>query len=235
MEFAHWIGAGLFVQLALVCYVLGLLTRNELLLRALLLAGTAFYIIYYYFIGDAPLWDAILASVAIGVANLSVLIAILRERSTLGMSAAMLELYTRFPTLNPGQFRKIIARAEIEALNEAKQLCQEGLPQTNLYLVADGSVTVQRDGQEFEVGAGNFIGEIAFLIATPATATVITNPGCRIATWDRARLEAFLSRRPEINHAFRAMINTDVARKLSLSLPQDAAQHASEPMQTKAS
>jgi len=235
LEYLNWVGAGLFVQLALVCYVLGLLTRNELLLRALLLVGTTFYIVYYYFIGDAPLWDAILASVAIGVANLSVLIAILRERSTLGMSAAMLELYLRFPTLNPGQFRKIIAHAKIEDLNEPRQLCEQGQPQTNLYLVADGSVTVRRDGQEFQVGAGNFIGEIAFLIATPATATVITNPGCRIATWDRARLEAFLAGRPEINHAFRAMINTDVARKLSLSLPQTAVQQASEPVQTKAS
>ena len=49
------------------------LTRNELLLRALLLVGTFCYIVYYYFISDAPLWDAIWASLVIGIANLFML------------------------------------------------------------------------------------------------------------------------------------------------------------------
>ena len=229
MEIADWIGAGLFVHLALICYVSGLLTRDELWLRVLLLFGTAFYIIYYYFIGDTPLWDAILASLAIGVANLYVLIAILRERSTYGMSAEMLKLYERFSTLNPGQFRKIIAHAEIIEHDRPAELCHEGAPQTNLYLVADGHVTVARNGQMFEVGAGNFVGEISFLIGTPATATVNTTKGARIATWDRKRLETLLARKPEIDHAFRALINTDVARKLSLSVPQSAAPQTKSP------
>jgi len=52
--------AEIFVYGALLFYVLGFLFRDELWLRGLLFVGTIFYILYYYFAAQSPLWDAIL-------------------------------------------------------------------------------------------------------------------------------------------------------------------------------
>lgn len=52
VDFSYLGTAGVFVQLALLFFVMGLLTRNELGLRLLLLIGSMFYITYYYHVTD---------------------------------------------------------------------------------------------------------------------------------------------------------------------------------------
>ncbi|MEN0041309.1 MAG: hypothetical protein AAF764_08210, partial [Pseudomonadota bacterium] len=47
-------------------YALGLLTRNQILLRLLILFGTGFYIAYYYLAPSMPLWEAIIWSCILG-------------------------------------------------------------------------------------------------------------------------------------------------------------------------
>jgi hypothetical protein len=61
-----------FVHLAVLCYVLGLLTREKLMLRSFLLLGSYFSMLYYY-IADSPLWEEIAASILIATANLPVI------------------------------------------------------------------------------------------------------------------------------------------------------------------
>lgn len=68
---------GLLVNAAMVLHVAGFAIGGRVLLRGLTLLGTGFYVAYYAVVADAPLWDAILASLAIGAANL---IGLLRER-----------------------------------------------------------------------------------------------------------------------------------------------------------
>ena len=108
MDWSVFFSVGIFVHLALLFYVLGFLVRDELWLRGLILIGSGFYILYYYYASATPLWDAIFASAVIGLVNISMMVVIVRERSTIGMNAEMLLLYESFPTLSPGQFRRII-------------------------------------------------------------------------------------------------------------------------------
>jgi len=159
VDTAYLFSASVFVQLALLCYVLGLLARNELLLRGLLLMGTGFYILYYYFISDAPLWDAIWTSAVIGAANLLMMGVILYERSTIGMSPELLKLYQSFSTLNPGQFRKIMRHATWVTAEEEHQICAQGVRSDYLYLVSSGDMLLRSDGFDARIGSGNFIGE----------------------------------------------------------------------------
>lgn len=116
----------LFAQLALLFYVLGFLTRDELILRALVLAGTFFYVLYYYTVADAPLWEAITGSLAIAAANIYSCFVIIRERSTFGMSDEMLDLYSRFNTLTPGHFRKVMKGSTWWKATEDTPLLTEG-------------------------------------------------------------------------------------------------------------
>ena len=61
-----------WVHLASSLYVIGFWIRDQLLLRSMVLLGTIFYIIYYYYAAEIPLWNAILWSGILGVVNLYV-------------------------------------------------------------------------------------------------------------------------------------------------------------------
>ena len=227
MDMSYLFSAGIFVQLALLFYVLGLLARNELLLRGLILVGTLCYIIYYYFISDAPLWDAIWASSVIGLTNLFMILVILREKSTIGMTTEMLALYRSFPTLNPGQFRKIMKHADWVTAEADTQLCTRGVRLEFLYVVSAGEVILRREGQDATISAGNFIGEISFLLNGPATADVIAPAGVEYVRWNRDRLIAQMNKSTRLSNAVSALFNKDIAQKLSVSWPEAEINHAS--------
>ncbi|MEW9918604.1 hypothetical protein AB2B41_03245 [Marimonas sp. MJW-29] len=208
-----------FVHLATVCYVLGLLTRKELVLRVFLLLGTTFYILYYFHITDTPLWDAIVASLLIGTANLIVIFRIFRERSTWGMSEEMLGLYRSFPNFNPGQFRRMMARAEIIRDCPETTLLEEGVAPGKLYLTITDGFVVSRGTQHAGIGPGTFLGEVSFLLGGPATAHVAARRGNSYVVWDTARLARLMDKSPAMANAITVLLSKDVARKLAGSFP----------------
>jgi hypothetical protein len=207
------------VHLATICYVLGLLTRNELLLQYFVIAGSIFYILYYYFIADAPLWEAIGASVLIGLANLPVIYLIFRERSTLGMSEKMLTLYRSFPIFNHGQFRKMMKRAHIVEASEQTPLLQQNVMLTHLYLTITDGFFLARDTQNAALGPGNFLDEISFLSDGAATATVVAKPGSSDVEWELSALRYMMNSSPTMTSAISVSLNKDIARKLAVSFP----------------
>ncbi|MEP5730076.1 MAG: hypothetical protein ABJL67_11985 [Sulfitobacter sp.] len=209
-----------FVHIATLCYVAGLLTRRELLLRMFLLVGTAFYILYYYNIAENPLWEAIGTSVLIGSANVPVIYRIFQERSTWGMPEDMLSLYRAFPNFNPGQFRKLMSRAEIIHQQDAdRMLLEQGVTPRYLFLTTTDGFILQRNGQNAELGPGNFLGEISFLLGGAATATVIARPGTSYVSWDLDDLRHLMAKSEPISNAVSVLLNRDVARKLAVSFP----------------
>lgn len=219
VDMSYLFSAGIFVQLALLFYVLGLLTRNELLLRVQILIGTSCYILYYYFIGDTPLWDAIWASCVIGAANLFMIAVILWEKSTVGMSPQMRALYGSFPTSNPGQFRKIMKSATWITAEQDTQICERGVHLEHLFLIASGNAVLSQNGRNYEIGHGNFIGEISFLIGGPASADVIAPKGTEYVRWERDTLREHMKKSTRMSNAISAMFNLDIAHKLARSGP----------------
>lgn len=211
--------AKVFVLLATLCYVSGLLTRRELPLRFLLLSGTSFYILYYYNVAEEPLWEAIFTSTLIGLSSLPVIYRIFRERSTFGMSDEMLTLYRSFPSFNPGQFRKMMKIGRIVETKEATILLQQGVMPTHLYLTITDGFTLKRDTQDAELGPGNFLGEISFLLGGAATATVTAQPGTSYVAWELGRLQYMMENSPTMANAISVLLNKDVARKLAISFP----------------
>lgn len=208
-----------FVHIATICYILGLLTRNELVLRTFLLIGTAFYILYYYYIAETPLWEAIATSVLIGSANIPVIYRIFRERSTFGMSQEMLDLYKSFPNFNPGQFRKIMGEANIVHDSEARLILEEGKEPDRIYLTISDGFVVARGAQQAEIGPGNFLGEIAFLLGGSATADVTATKGSSYVVWETRRLRRLMDSNEPISNAISVLLNKDVAAKLAVSFP----------------
>lgn len=210
-----------YVHLALLFYVLGFLTRDELILRAQVLAGTMFYILYYFFIADAPLWEAILGSLAIAAANIYSSVIIIRERSTFGMSADERELYTRFHTLRPGHFRRVMKKAGRWQVEQDVVLLEMNSPVDKLFYVRSGTVEISRGGKIAQLGPGHFLGELAFLKGTTASATVTAKLGSEIIIWDQPILKKIMQKSPVISNAIVALFNEDLATKLLVSWPED--------------
>lgn len=210
----------LYAHVALVFYVLGLLTRDGLKLRIWLLFGTVFYILYYIYVATEPLWDAIFASLVIGAANLWSMGAILLDRSTLGLSERERDLFTRFPTLNPGQFRRMMKGAAWHRAEERRVLTTRGEVPTALFFVLQGPVTLSRGGRVSDIPGGQFIGELSFMRGEPASATAEVQPGAEYVAWDRAHLTRLMQGNAAMANALGALFNRDLAEKLAVSWPE---------------
>ena len=156
MDFSTLWTPAIFAYGALICYVMGFLTRGEMALRLQVLVGSIFYLLYYYYIADAPLWDAIGGTVAIIIANVTIIGVIIRERSTAGMSRRELELYRSFPTLNPGQFRRVMKFADWITVEEDVELTSQGKRPEYLFLLSAGTMLLKRGDRAVKLGSGNF-------------------------------------------------------------------------------
>ena len=214
--------AAAFAYLAILCIVLGLLTRKELLMRGFILLGTVFYALYFFYISGGPLWQAIGASVLIALANLPMIWRIVQERSTFGMSDEMLSLYAYFPNFNPGQFRQMMSIATIHRDGPEEILLQEGDRPTRLFLTISDGFAVVHGTQHAELGPGNFLGEISFVLGGPATAIVVAKPNAKYVVWDTDELQTLLDHSPAMANAVSVLLNKDIARKLSISFPSTA-------------
>lgn len=208
--------------LAVTFQLLGLMTRNELWLRLLLLIGSGLYIVYYLTVGDRPLWEAAFASSLLGLANIYALAFIFLDRSTLWMTADMRDLFKYFPTFKPGQFRRIMRHAKWCTAEQDLVLCQQGGVPEGLYFLLEGTAILQRDGKETELSPRRFIGEMSFLRGPEhqANATVIVTAGSRYVVWDRARLWQQAAGHLSLNNAINALFNRELLQKLDQSWPE---------------
>ena len=218
----HWHGIGLIAQVATLLYVFAFLTRDELKLRLLAATASLLLVVFNLLVAGGPRWMPLSHSALIGAINVVLLGFIVRERSTFGMRGEMREIYRVFPTLRPGQFRRLMRVGTIRTFETETRLCTEGERPERLYLVLGGEVLVRREGRSFAVGPGNFIGEISFLLDGPATATADATAGARCLVWRWADLAALTTRSPGIGNGLTALLNRDLARKLSISAPSVA-------------
>ncbi len=209
---------GIFVHLAALCYVLGMLFRDQLILRGLVLLGTAFYITYYYLAADVPLWDAIFWSVMIGSSNLYVMGQIVLERTTFNMTANEKKLYETFSALCPGDFRKLLKITQWKQSDGNTPLVTEGVETENLYFVMDSPCRAQKNKTWFALKNSCFVGEVSYITSGRPTATVVVDSGGRYVVWNRADLEKLEHRTPSIAVALSKIMKTDLASKLATSI-----------------
>ena len=82
------------------------------------------------------------------------------------------------------------ARPRIERLPAGHTLVRQGAPGTDVYLVLDGVIRVERDGVWLaEYGPGALLGERAHLEGGTRTSTLVTVTPCRVASVDAGQLD----------------------------------------------
>jgi CRP-like cAMP-binding protein len=97
------------------------------------------------------------------------------------------------------ELQRIASLADELDLGDGATLIREGERGREFLVIADGTVKVTRNGKQLrELGAGDFIGEIALVADVPRTATVTaTSPVRLLVVTDRA-FRGLLEQMPSI-------------------------------------
>lgn len=204
------IGAG-------ACYMLGLLFKNQIILRILILIGTAFYIYYYYIASNEPLWDAIYTSILIGISNIIGFINLLISQSPRFIAAGQMDLYNMLGGMEPGNFRKLMKIGTRRILNDDEQLTTQDTIPNKLFFILSGEVIVEKNGNKFKAGPRVFIGEISMILGTAASASVYLAKGSELVEWDRDVLFKEMAAKDSFRIAVEAIIGKDMAQKVAAS------------------
>ena len=164
---------------------------------------------------DPPLWSALLWSASFVVINAIMIVVIYSDRASFVMSEQEEKLYQVFNALSPGEFKKILKIADWFDAPSAEQITTEGEIPERLYFIIDGEALVARDNKEFFVGPNGFIGELAYLIKKPATASVKLTDKAVGVSWKTSNLTKLLAANPQMKIAFDGLLNQDLASKLA--------------------
>ena len=125
------------------------------------------------------------------------------------------KLFDLLQDLTPGQFRKLLKAGRQDVAASPIVVTKENEPLQHLYFVIDGKMTIEKGGHRAVSEAQTFIGEIAFLLSRPATATVTLEPGCHYCVWDSKTLHAVLDGNPALRTALSAAMNRKLAQKVA--------------------
>ncbi|MGB7418162.1 MAG: cyclic nucleotide-binding domain-containing protein [Erythrobacter sp.] len=199
--------------------------RDELRLRALIVVSTLIYIAYYALLPSGPLWDPIITSVLFVAINFWVLGQIALERTTLRLSPDEKTLFDAFETLSPGQFRRVLKLARWQRAEDpdGTLLIREDEPSGALIYIFEGIVSVEKHGRRFRLPAGNFVGEVAYVLGRKTTTTVVAPRGVCYVEWNAEALRRLSVKRPALGNALNALLTRDLAQKLTASYrPDDA-------------
>ena len=206
----------------LLLKIAGFLVRDELLLRVLVAAGIACDAAFYWFRPE-PILQSVLSNLGLVSINIALIVMIVLERTTWRMSADDLALFRYFPTLTPGQFRRLRPLTQRRTEEAGAELAFEGKPVENLMLVFSDRILITKDGASFPIAGPTFVGEIAFLTGNASSAGVSLPEGGTVVRLNIAELRARMERSPALNNAMVALFGRELARKVSDSVPMERA------------
>lgn len=202
------------VHLAALTYLVCFLFRDQVYLRAFAIIGDGLYALFYLGTIEDPLW-AMAYSLLNMVVNIVMISRLLHDRRERPLDDQALLLYQQFTGMTPGDFRRLLARGHWMEIDAPTRLCEEGQGLERLYYVVAGEITITRSGREIPAIAPRFIGEIAWLQKTPATATVSVAAGSRVIWWPATVLTELTTRHEGLRQSLAGLISSDLARKVA--------------------
>lgn len=205
----------------LLLHVSGLMTflalalRNQLQLRIVLLVSTATLVVFHWHGEHGPepqelFWDFIDISV-----NAVVVGILLLDKTHVGLSAEALALFEALKFLTPGEFRALMRMGRWETAESGHVITREGVIPDDLFYVLTGGATIEKGGRSFDIDPKVFIGEVAFLHGTPASATVRLVEGSRYVRWPVKLLERGLESKDTLRTSVLRLISLDTAIKVA--------------------
>ena len=207
---------------AVGAYVLGLLFRNQVALRVLILAGSGFYVVYYAIVGPEPLWDAIIGAGLMIAANLVGLTGLLLSRARFAVRAEHRGFLAALGPIEPGLFRRLMRAGEVLRPEAETPMTEENSRPDALWFLVSGRARLEKFGRavDVEIEGPCFVGEIAWLTGSPASANVTLLPGAEALRWRRESLDRALRRSLRLATALEALVAQDLAHKVRHGQPR---------------
>ncbi|WP_224814392.1 hypothetical protein [Hasllibacter sp. MH4015] len=215
-------GSIVILLMGLIFKLTGFAVRDELLLRVLVVCGFICDAAYYYFRAD-PILPSVLSNVALLAINVVLIAAIASERTTWRMSDADRRTFAHFPTLTPGQFRRLRKMMTAATEQPGAVLTREGRAVDDLMLIFAPTITITKGGESFPIVGPAFVGEVAFLTGDASSADVSLPDGGTVLRIDAAALRRRMARTPAFNNAMVALFGAELARKVAYSVPMEGA------------
>jgi CRP-like cAMP-binding protein len=203
------------IHLGALCYLVCFLFRDQLKLRIFAVLGDIIYTGFYFVAADQPLWSAIVYSTLNIIINFVMMSMILNDRRQTTLGDNDLRLYQSFPGMTPGDFRRLTRMGKWHRADASEILTEEGKPPERLYYVLEGSMELRKGDRNSILPAGIFIGEIAYLKNTPASATVVAKPGTQFMAWNQSDLKKFTERHDSLKQSLNLLLSTDLAAKVA--------------------
>lgn len=205
------------VFLAAAIQAAALLFQGQTKIRVLLLVGSMTYLLYYMLAADEPLWEAIIATLAMSIANIVGLTAYLLGNTVRLIPASQLGLYSMLGGVEPGEFRALMKHGRIRRLVEDEALTTVGRVPERLFYVIEGDIEIEQGTGRFNIPARHFIGEVSLMLGTPASATAYAKAGTHLVEWSRDKLVKAMARKPKLMIAVESLLGRDMARKVALA------------------
>lgn len=200
------------LNLAYLALVLASTRRQMIQLRVLLLAGSAMFVAFAVMadITSMLMWNALIG--LMHVRQLVLLIIERRRASATKEEDAIRSLY--FPGLDPVGFATLGSlRTEIHA--EDQKLISQGQPQSDIYLILEGTVEVHTDGLlTARLGAGSVVGEMSRLQGQVASADCRATGPTVLWKWAHQDLSDLGTTNPVALLAFEHMVERDLVAKI---------------------
>lgn len=197
-----------------VLLVSAALVRSILPLRLLAIGAGATATWYGIATGSGVnvLWESLFTAVNVVQAAL-----LMRERHAIRLSDEERNLQAAvFPHLSRLDFHRFVRAGRWESLPAGVDLTAHGRPVERIMLLSEGAASVIVEGTVVaNCKRGDFIGEIAFVSGSPATATVTTATSTRLLSWRFTDLRALIERQPEIRAALQSVFNQNLIEKLN--------------------
>lgn len=217
----NWSEPGL-TEFLIVCFNLGnflavvaFMVRGAIALRVITVIGALLQALFYAFVATETItyglfWKSLTALIAF-----SVVLLILRERMGRKFAPEVRSFAQSLRLLRPGQIEKLLKLADHRVHDDERCIISQNARPDELYYLLTGSASVQKDGIPLTVEGGTFLGEIAFVSGSVATADVLISPGSHYLAWPVDQLNRLLERDDQIDIALRGLINHDLARKIA--------------------
>ena len=188
---------------------------DQLKLRATLLVSIVLSIAYHLNTEHGPAWQEVFWNVVTFAITLAVLIQLVLDRTHIGLSSEEEALFGAMNSLTPGEFRALLKVGAWRTADAATVLTQEGVLPRHLFYVFSGDISIDKGSRKILVPPRTFIGEVAFLHNTPASATVTLEPGGRYLQWPVERLQQRIGSRNALKNSVMRLIGMDMALKIA--------------------
>jgi hypothetical protein len=205
----------LFLHIGGLISFTALALKDQLKLRSVLLVSIIFAMLFHMQGEHGPSWQELLWNTVEFSINGIVLTQLVLDRTHIGLSGEAEELFNALKFLSPGEFRTLLKLGRWETAENMQVVTTEGVEPKDLFYILKGRVHIEKGGREFTIEPRTFIGEVAFLHSTPASATVRLEAGARFLRWPVDKLEKGLQSKENLRIAVMRLISLDTATKVA--------------------